>query len=166
MTRKEGRVGTPEKPLSDLGLLSYVAYWKRIVLDYLGDMIMKRGKERNMMINSSDSERDNNDYDCEFDCDCDSKFKLVNKRELDKEEEYKLNGEYLDLDKMSIDTGMTINDILGTLEYLECLRINSSGKLWIGSGSHLLEIMKGIRRREWKRPNPRKLFVDGRGIGK
>ncbi|KAG4968740.1 hypothetical protein JHK87_034391 [Glycine soja] len=35
LSKKEGKVGTPERPLSNLGLLSYIGYWTRVLLDIL-----------------------------------------------------------------------------------------------------------------------------------
>ncbi|KAL7747438.1 Histone acetyltransferase [Sorochytrium milnesiophthora] len=35
LSKVEKRIGSPEKPLSDLGLLGYRAYWSEVLLDYL-----------------------------------------------------------------------------------------------------------------------------------
>lgn len=58
LTKREGKVGSPEKPLSDLGLISYRSYWKAVILDYLCNY-----KGNNISIRDLSSETAINAYD-------------------------------------------------------------------------------------------------------
>ncbi|XP_057336051.1 histone acetyltransferase KAT7 isoform X2 [Microplitis mediator] len=58
LSRVENKVGSPEKPLSDLGLISYRSYWKDVLLQYLchfgGKELSVKDISREMAIDSYD----------------------------------------------------------------------------------------------------------------
>ncbi|XP_065225223.1 histone acetyltransferase KAT7 [Planococcus citri] len=58
LTRVEGKIGSPEKPLSDLGLISYRSYWKDVLLERLcnmgGKQISIKDMSQELAINSYD----------------------------------------------------------------------------------------------------------------
>lgn len=56
MTRVEKKIGSPEKPLSDLGLISYRSYWKDVLLQYLCNF---GGKELSVKGNTIPAMRSN-----------------------------------------------------------------------------------------------------------
>lgn len=58
LSRKENKIGSPEKPLSDLGLISYRAYWKDVILEYICNY-----PDREISIKMFSEEKGINSYD-------------------------------------------------------------------------------------------------------
>lgn len=50
LSKHENIIGTPEKPLSDLGKLSYLSYWRDKIYRHLYDVIRSGSKELDLTI--------------------------------------------------------------------------------------------------------------------
>ena len=50
LTQLDGVTGSPERPLSDLGLVSYRSYWRDVILDHMTHL-----KNKDLSIKGSNS---------------------------------------------------------------------------------------------------------------
>ncbi|CAG8492647.1 9051_t:CDS:2 [Paraglomus occultum] len=54
LSKKEGRVGTPERPISNLGLCAYRSYWTRTLLSVLKELRINARKAEEQQLNTID----------------------------------------------------------------------------------------------------------------
>lgn len=117
LSNVEHKVGSPEKPLSDLGLLSYRAFWT--------DVLVKLLVERNnpQLAHKNNPKKSRHDDDSDDDSD---------------DEEVKAAASEITIEEISSLTCMTTTDILSTLSTLQVLRYYK--------GQHIIVITEQIMR--------------------
>jgi hypothetical protein len=114
LSKLEGRTGTPERPLSDLGLRGYRAYWEALVLDVL------RAVDPDLRSEAEDPG---------------NRKRKDKKRDDSMDYPGLMNGEPLTLQVISAATGLKHEDVVATLAGMGLL------KYWNGPGGVNVDVL-------------------------
>lgn len=128
LSKVEGKTGTPEKPLSDLGLLSYRSYWSQTILEILMDLKPDNGERPQITIKYADI------------------FFIIQRVRI---VFYLLSWYFLSSSEISEITSVKKEDVISTLQYLNLInyykvrdRLYQFVQMYFPLAGYLFQVMK------------------------
>jgi len=128
LSRKEGKVGAPEKPLSDLGHVSYRSYWSSTLIHRIRDLVRGGGGCSSFLLSSTSTYSDAADPPAAAVSSAGSRTAAIHK-EHRRDCSNALRA--ISIMELSKATSIMADDVIATLQYLGLIRcVNGTYVLW------------------------------------